>query len=636
MKLAIKLVAALVLLIGALVLLLPQFLSSEKIWAEVSSQVEQQTGRRIQVEGTPELSLFPALGLQLKGLKFANQPGSKVSQMLTAEQLTLRLAWSSLWSGTVRIDEFVLEKPELYLEKNSKGQANWQLLAGDKQPAAAAAGSAPSSAAALPDLQLGDIRIVDGKLSYQDAQTGSAQQLDNLQLSIEIASLKSPLRLQGEADYRGKTQKLDLSVDHLAALLAKEPISLQLELDNDLLALKLDANYQTNLQGKLELEAGSLRELLAWFDVQTQASPEVMNKLELKSTVLLTDNDLQLTGLSMALDQLKLTGEQRVQFLQPVKVSGQLALNTLDLNPYLGLHPQQESTAAAAATQDWDQTPLDLSALTHLNLDQQLKLAGLVFQQIKLGPSEMKLVLNNGKARFDLAKLDAYQGKGSAWLELNAASKPYQMASQFNLTGVAAQPLLTDAAGFDKLLGTGQVSGQLASSGLHQKALVEALNGTVSFRFADGAIRGANIAAIVRSAGQALQGNLQAVNLDKDFSESEKTDFSELSASMQFAAGIGQSSDLHLASPLLRLTGNGSLDLPKRQVDYLLSPSLVASIEGQGATEAGKGLTIPVRVKGPWTAIKIRPDISQTAKDKAKQKIEDKVKDKLKGLLGGG
>src|SRR5690606_35424445 len=114
--------------------------------------------------------------------KFANHQGSNVGTMLSAEQLTLRLDWSSLWSGTVSIDEFVLEKPKLYLEKNAKGQANWQLFERSAQ-AEPAAGSEPGSAASLPDLHLGDIRIVDGSLRYADLQAGTGQQLDKLQLT---------------------------------------------------------------------------------------------------------------------------------------------------------------------------------------------------------------------------------------------------------------------------------------------------------------------------------------------------------------------------------------------------------------------------------------------------------------------
>ncbi|WP_337840557.1 AsmA family protein [Rheinheimera sp.] len=633
MKFALKLVAVLLVLILAAALLIPQFVSTEKIWAEVSTQVEQQTGRRIAVDGTPSLTLFPQLGLQLTGLKFANQPGSQVGTMLSAEQLTVRLDWSSLWSGTVSIDEFVLEKPALYLEKNAAGKANWHLFE-PNAPAGAAQTETPASAA-IADLHLGDIRIVDGSLRYVDMQAGTEQKLDKLQLQIEIDSLKSPLSIQGAADYRGKTQKLQLKLDHLAALLAKEPISLALQLDNELLALKLDASYQRNLQGKLALEAASLRDLMAWFEINTKADTEVMNAFTLRSDLLLTDQQLQLTGLTMELDKLTLAGEQRIEFMEPLRISGHLALNALNLNPYLGTSGPAAKEPQAGAAAGWDTTPLDLSALKQINLDQQLKLAALRVQDIQLGQSEMKLGLNKGKARLELSQLQAYQGKGIAALELNAAATPYQLAASFDLSGVAAQPLLTDAAGFDKLRGTGQLKGDLASSGQHQKALMEGLTGTVAFRFTDGAIRGANIAALVRSAEQALQGNLQGVNLDQDFSSSEATDFSELSVSIRFTQGIGQSDDLQLASPLLRLTGHGSLNLPSQQLDYLLSPRLVASIEGQGATQQSQGFCIPVRVKGPWSDVKIRPDLSQAAKDKAKQKIEDKVKDKLKGWLGG-
>jgi len=170
---------------------------------------------------------------------------------------------------------------------------------------------------------------------------------------------------------------------------------------------------------------------------------------------------------------------------------------------------------------------------------------------------------------------------------------------------------------------------------MSQQQWLEQLQGPVQIELKDGAIRGANIAAIIRSAQQALTGNLQGINLDKDFKSSEATDFSSLTASWQFQQGIGQSSDLQLQSPLLRLTAEGQIDLPKQSLSYVLTPRLIASLEGQGGSNDGKSVVIPVKVQGPWQAVKIRPDLTSGAKQKAKDKLKETLDSKLKGLLGG-
>ena len=44
--------------------------------------------------------------------------------------------------------------------------------------------------------------------------------------------------------------------------------------------------------------------------------------------------------------------------------------------------------------------------------------------------------------------------------------------------------------------------------------------------------------------------------------------------------------------------------------------------------------TIPIKIKGPFHQIKVKPDISGEAKDKLRDKLKDKLKDKFKKLFG--
>ena len=651
MKTVLKISAAVLLALVAIAFTLSSLLSPTQLWQQVSSRVEAATGRPLQVEGDIALNWFPTLGLELNQIRFANAPGSTERDMLTAQKLTLALPWQTLWSalsgsGTLAVDSFVLQKPVLYLEKDAKGKANWQFLqppaAASTHPAATKASTAATEAAAqqtsaeavaLPSVQLGDIRIEDGMLRYVDLQNGTEQLLSKLQLNIGLDSLQSPLKIKGEAEYLEKRQQLNLQLDNLAALLAHQPVRLQLDLENDVLDLALSGDYQQNLQGTVELSSPSLRDLLQWQGITSEADAKVLQAFSLKANLLWHDQELQLNDLSGELDGISLKGKQQLWLTSPLRAVGKLELGAVNLNPYLPAVAAGPAEKADKTRLQWSEEPLDLTALTQVELDQQLSVQALQFKEIKLGASKLQLKTERKVLSVRLSELQAYQGSGSGVIALDLKAKPYQLSTDFNLQAVAAEPLLTDAIGFNKLMGKGSLQWQLSSKGQSQRALIDNLAGTFSFRFQDGAVRGANIAAIVRSAGEAIKGNLAGIDLDKDFSESQSTDFSELSASLQFSQGLGSSSDLQLASPLLRLSGQGSVDLPAQQLDYVLTSQLVASIEGQGAKTDTKGLTIPVRVKGPWQALKIRPDISKAAKDKAKQKVEDKLKSKLQDFL---
>jgi AsmA protein len=126
----------------------------------------------------------------------------------------------------------------------------------------------------------------------------------------------------------------------------------------------------------------------------------------------------------------------------------------------------------------------------------------------------------------------------------------------------------------------------------------------------------------------------------------QKTDFSELSASFRIADGVARNDDLSAKSPLLRLAGAGDIDIGNERLDYLLKASVVATSKGQGGGELDslKGLTIPVRLTGPFEKPDWKIELAGLAgeaakakveekKEELKQKVDDKLKGKLKGLL---
>ena len=50
----------------------------------------------------------------------------------------------------------------------------------------------------------------------------------------------------------------------------------------------------------------------------------------------------------------------------------------------------------------------------------------------------------------------------------------------------------------------------------------------------------------------------------------------------------------------MRVTGAGQADLPPQTLDYNVEAKLIASLEGQGGSDALAGLPIPVHSYGPW------------------------------------
>jgi AsmA protein len=100
-------------------------------------------------------------------------------------------------------------------------------------------------------------------------------------------------------------------------------------------------------------------------------------------------------------------------------------------------------------------------------------------------------------------------------------------------------------------------------------------------------------------------------------------------------------------SPLLRLGGEGDIDIGNENLDYLVKATVVATAAGQGGKELVdlKGVTVPVKLSGPFTAPQYKIDFAGIAagaakavvegkKEEIKAKVQDQLQDKLKGLFG--
>ncbi len=124
------------------------------------------------------------------------------------------------------------------------------------------------------------------------------------------------------------------------------------------------------------------------------------------------------------------------------------------------------------------------------------------------------------------------------------------------------------------------------------------------------------------------------IDLDKLFRSGAVTGgttvFDSLTASYRISGGNLQNDDLLLMLSSFRVTGKGRIGLGARDLDYLVTP-----VAFQSATKPG--LQVPVRITGPWSNPRIRPDLDAASKarlEEEKDKLEQKAKDRLQQELG--
>ncbi len=280
--------------------------------------------------------------------------------------------------------------------------------------------------------------------------------------------------------------------------------------------------------------------------------------------------------------------------------------------------------------------PFDLSALRKLNLDGSLRIGQLKVANIKSSGVRLDVKAHKGQVNVNPLSANLYQGSMNGSLSVNAAAAPVISINQV-LSGINVAALTRDAAGFDTLEGRGNVAMNLSMQGNTVSGLKRAMNGNASLNLVDGAIKGINIAKKLRDA-QGMLGKSQTQSAN----QSEKTDFSELKASFKVAGGVAHNDDLSLKSPLLRLGGNGDINIGNDSMNYVAKATLAKTLEGQGGKDVVGGITVPVRIAGPFSDLKYTLDFGAMVSDAAKQKVEAKkeeiksrVQDQLKNSLKG-
>ena len=301
--------------------------------------------------------------------------------------------------------------------------------------------------------------------------------------------------------------------------------------------------------------------------------------------------------------------------------------DSLDLNKLTAPDKPGAAPAAAPGGPAPADSPVALDGLTAVNGQFNVSAGSLAFRQYRVSDVKVDASLDGGLLR--IARLAGRAWGGAVDASGSAEAKSHRIAVKLAAEGVDVNALLKTVAGKDILEGTGRVHADLNTVGTTVGALRSALAGTVSLQVRDGAVKGINLARTLRQAKAALAMKSDAVS---QASASEKTDFSELSASAKVANGVATSDDLDVKSPFLRIGGAGRFDVGRGTIDYTARATVIGSPTGQDGADlaALKGLTVPVQLSGPFDAIGWKIQWSGVAA----KALENQLKDRLSERLG--
>jgi len=651
------LLGILIVLVVAAAIILPMVIDPNDYKGEVITQVKEATGRDLKIDGDLNLSVFPWFGIETGGLELSNADGFGDQPFAVVKHAAVRVKLMPLLSKQLEVDTIGLEGLELNLIKAKDGRGNWEDLAeadgGEKEKHRKTEPDGEGHVRLLEELRIGGIDISDARVVWDDREAGQHVTIQQFKLKSGEVARGRPVDLELGMLVESKAPQLKARMN-LDGVIALDEASGVVDISGLKIALKtapVELFYllpqgqaledNPSLSGSLTLAEFNLRKWLGDHGVPTpkMADPKTLTRVGASLTLNSQGGTILLDKLALRLDDTRMNGNAS---LRGSAVGFKLDVDEIDADRYLP--PTGEGTAGAeasqkkqagtepaagkAATEDEPLLPVEL--IRGLDIDGVLNVGKLTISKLLAEQVQLTLKAKDGRLTLGQQINKGYRGGFQRQVNCDVRGKKALTRVDGAAKGIQIGPRLKDLTGKDRLTGKGQFNAKLTTRGNSIDAFKRELGGKLDFRFEEGAVKGVNLAQLLRETKARFKGE----KVPKS-NQPEQTDFSEISATGVIKKGILNNKDLLAKSPFLRVNGDGKVSLVKETLDYTVQAVIVSTAKGQGGEglDELKGVVVPVHLTGAYAAPKYEIDWGKVLLDSQKGKVKEKIEEKIKEEL---
>jgi AsmA protein len=556
--------AAIAAVIAVIVLLLVIGVPTGFLTSQIEARVERESGYKLAINGGTKIGLWPSLNVTLNDVTLQDPKERDVSNRLTASSIQADVTLASVWAGKPEISELVIVRPVVTLPLQ-------------RERLRETAAPAKPTSAGTNAFSIEHVSVTGGTIVFSNMRDRVENRIETINADVTVDADRK-IRTTGNARSGDTPLKFDVKASLPAPPLERQNIPTEIKLDAPgLLQAPLTAKAEVRLNGSV----------------------------------------VMINGLTGAIGDGAFNGWASVDLASKPLVK-------LDLDfQRLALAKSPNSTGSPA--KPWSNATIDLTGLNYVDVKALISAAELTIGGGHFAPAAFDITLTSAVLKAQVSNLGAYGGTAGGNVIIDASTSNPTFALRADVIGVRALPLLKGLADFDKIDGRLQTKIAVRSSGISQRAIMDNMSGTTFAMFQDGAIKGLNVAQMIRSLTASTLSGWQE-------SSEQATDLSQFSASFKIDKGQAQTTDLNLVGPLVKMTGVGTIDLGTKQIGFRVEPKLVMTTEGQGRTSEPVGLGIPVMIEGPWGAPRIYPQMQGMLDNP--EAAYAKLKEMGKGLFG--
>jgi AsmA protein len=606
MRLIIRVFTALiitVMVLAGVLILLP----GEKVAELAADQLEKQTGRKLEFGGPVRFTLWPTLGVKADGVTLSNAEWAGPEPMLTAERLTIGIAAADLTRGNLRVTEVSAILPHLNLATNAEGAGNWVLEAA---PAEAGAGAAADEGSAGPvkTLAIEAVSLTGASFAYKP-QGGDALEMRQIDVTLAMPDPAGTVDLEMILRPGGSPVTVEGEIGTFSDFLAGQVASAGVSVVTGSGMARFDgrADIRGEADGRLTLQARDTAAMLAALGIAGVELPRGLGQAaEIGTDVTYTsDGRLSLRDLAMDLDGNTLNGAADIVLGPVPQVTARLRGGDLVI-PAAAASGGAETGSSGQGGSGWPADPIDASALGLAEGTLDLSFSSLQAGGYAFGESAVKATLERSRAVLEMSPLAVFGGALQGQVVANNR-KGFSTGGKLSFSGIRLEQALAQTAGYERLNGEALGEVEFLGSGGSVDAIMKSLSGQGWLEIGKGFFTGFDLEAITRG-GSGNGGS---------------TVFDRLTGSYTISGGNLDNQDLLLSLKSLNASGRGRVGLGAQDLDYTLT-----------VNAPGAGLSVPVRITGPWADPSVRPDLAAAVSDEAEAAAKEELRLKLQEELG--
>lgn len=174
------------------IIILPYIIDLNKYKDMAVKELERSLNREVSIEDI-KVTVLTGIGVELKNIKVKNHPAFSKGDLLTLDGIRFRISALPLIKGKIEFNKVIINKPNLFLEKNKKGDWNFSNISEkDKleKPAIKAAKEADKASFNL----LAALLISDLELKGGSVKTNVIK-IKDMNIKVKDISIGNPIKI---------------------------------------------------------------------------------------------------------------------------------------------------------------------------------------------------------------------------------------------------------------------------------------------------------------------------------------------------------------------------------------------------------------------------------------------------------